>query len=184
MIAALLAVFAVIDAGFAGFRAAAGRSGLIHKRRHYGRAIVEGVVAGVAAVLLLGALTAVLLVASPSPAGLYGELVAIGLRLAPIFATYGAAVLMALAMYAAGRHEVRTLATVSILGPLTLLRPYVVAAATAWAVWPCDKRVATALTLLASTTVLSVGAILERCRAQTPAESRRECPREERRKRA
>jgi hypothetical protein len=105
--------------------------------------------------------TGLALAASADPRGLYADLLAIGARMLHFLIGYTMLVLGALALYATARMELRILATVSILGPFTLLRPVVVVAATAWGVIPGGSLPAVALTVASSTAVLAVGRILD-----------------------
>jgi hypothetical protein len=161
VIPALLAFLAVLDAAFAGFRAAAGRDGRIFKRAYYRHALALGAASGAALVAALAALTVTAFLASGDAAALYAELLRIGARMLQVIFVYVALVLAALALYATARLELRALATVSVLGPFTLLRPWIVVAATAWGVTAARGAVAVVLTVVSSGSVLLVGRILE-----------------------
>jgi hypothetical protein len=161
VIPSLLALLAVLDAAFAGFRAAAGRDARIFKRAYYRRAIGLGAGSGAALVAVLAALTVGALLASGDPGALYADLLGIGARMLEVFLAYVILVLAALVLYATARLELRTLATVSVLGPFTLLRPWVVVAATAWGVAAGGSALAVALTVVSSGSVLLVGRLLE-----------------------
>lgn len=160
MIPLLLASLAILDAAFAGFRAAAGRDARIFKRAYYRRAVLTGAGAGALLVVALAVATGLALASSADPHGLYADLLAIGARMLQVLLGYAMLVLGALALYATARMELRILATVSILGPFTLLRPAVVVAATAWGVILGGSLPAIALTVASSTGVLAVGRIL------------------------
>jgi hypothetical protein len=162
LIPALMIAFAVLDLTLAGFRAAAGRDGRIDKRAYYARAMLAGAGAGVVFSGVMGLVTWAALRRSPAPDALFAELVSIGERMAVVFGGFAALVLAALFVYAVARHEVRTLATVSILGPFTLARPWVVAAAAALGVLPSRSAAAIALTLLACAGELATGRMLDR----------------------
>lgn len=162
MIPALMIAFAVLDLTFAGFRAAAGRDGRIDKRAHYVRAMLAGAGAGLVFSGLMAAVTWAVLRRAPAPTALFAELVHIGARMALVFGGYAALVLVALVVYTLARHEVRTLATVAILGPFTLARPWVVAAAAIVGLSPSRDPAAIALTLLSCAGVLTTGAALDR----------------------
>ncbi len=168
MIPALLAVLAIIDAAFAGFRAAAGRDARIFKRAYYQRAVLVGVGAGVALVLALAALTLAALVLARSPSALYAELLAIGARMLHVFLAYALLVVAALVLYATARRELRILATVSILGPFTLLRPLVVIVATIRGLGGGASLPAIALTVVSSASVLGLGRLLDRRYGREP----------------
>jgi hypothetical protein len=147
-----MVALAVLDTTLAGFRAAAGRDGRIDKR--YARAMRLGFGAGVGVAALAGLATAVVAL-RPGGAEVYADLVRIGLRMLPVFGVFGLMVIAALAVYAASRHEVRTFATVAILGPFTLARPWVIVLATVYGVVGAHSVSAVALTVLASAGVLA-----------------------------
>jgi hypothetical protein len=161
VIPALLASLAIVDAAFAGFRAAAGRDARIFKRAYYRRALLVGAGAGACLVAALAMATGIALFFSRDPGALYAELLVIGARMLQVFLGYALLVLAALALYATARMELRILATVSILGPFTLLRPVVVLAATALGVASSPSSVAVALTVGSSASVLLLGWLLD-----------------------
>jgi hypothetical protein len=157
VIPALLAVLAIVDAAFAGFRAAAGRNARIFKWTYYRDAVLLGAGAGACLVLVLALLTLLLLFSSGEPAARYGDLLVIGARMLWLFGTYALLVLGALLVYATARTDIRTLATVAILGPFTLLRPWVIVAATVFGVSAGTRFSAVVLTVLSSGAVLALG---------------------------
>jgi hypothetical protein len=157
VIPALLSALAVLDAGFAGFRAAAGRDARIFKYAYYRKAMLVGGAAGAGLVLVLAAATVVVLAASGSAAAEYAELLRIGGRMLYVLGVYTALVMVALLVYATARAELRTLATVAILGPFTLIRPAVVAGATIVGFMDGATAPAAALTVAASAAVLALG---------------------------
>jgi uncharacterized membrane protein YesL len=123
----LLALLAVVDAAFAGFRAAAGRNARIFKRDYYRKSLLRGALAGLLLVVLLGILTLLVLALSADAAQQYAELLVVGERMLWVFVPYAVLVLTALVVYAVFDYDVRALATVAILGPFTLARPWVIA---------------------------------------------------------
>lgn len=162
MIPALMVLLAILDSALAGFRAAAGRDARIDKRGYFTRAIGIGAVAGAGAVLVLAAATVAVLGASDQPAVLYADLVAIGARMLQVFVAFTVLLFTALTLYLTSRPELRSLATVAILGPFTLARPWVVWAATAWGLVGATHPLPTlALTVGSSATVLGVGWLLD-----------------------
>ncbi len=126
MIPTLLALLAIVDAAFAGFRAAAGRNARIFKRDYYGRSLLRGALAGLALVTVLGAATVVLLALSADAHRQYDELLLVGQRMLWVFVPYAVLVLLALVLYGTTDYDLRALATVAILGPFTLLRPWLI----------------------------------------------------------
>ena len=124
MIPALCGLF-LLDAGFIGFRDAAGREGRIFKwQGYYQRAVLRGVTAGLLALGGVGAVAAVALFLGPA-----NTLETWEQALQPMLAVYSAytlAVLSALSLWLVPLVEFRTLASVLVLGPFTLIRPLVV----------------------------------------------------------
>jgi hypothetical protein len=122
------ALLALVDAGFAGYRDGAGRDGRVFKAEFYRRAIRRGLRAGLATVAAGALWTALWTLTSPAwrtglaraaQALLPALMVALG---------YAALVLIALAAWAIAEADLRSLASVIVLGPFTLLRPVVIAA--------------------------------------------------------
>lgn len=179
VVALAVVALALLDTTLAGFRCAAGRDGRIQKRAYYLAAMRRGLESGVFLCVLMGALTA-LCASRPDGAAFYADLVAIGLRMLPVFAAFGGLVVAALAVYGVSRHEVRTFATVAILGPFTLARPWVIALATALGVHGATHPTAIVLTVVSSASVLLVerhlGATFahEAARARAEEEEREE----------
>jgi hypothetical protein len=125
LIATALAVLALLDGAFAGFRASAGRDGLIDHRRSDRLAALRG-----------AALTRVLLAPvtafTSTDVALHPPRLAVltraGEAMLSVYGPYGLVVLAALACYSALGWRNRYLASALILGPLTWLRPAVTAA--------------------------------------------------------
>lgn len=122
---ATLFVVASLDAAFSGFRASAGRDGLVRHRR-------QDLVASARGLMVFGTTVA------PLPALVYmsvagGEarvvdwVAAAGAMLA-VYVPYGLVVLAALVAFAVLPWQVGYLATAILLGPLTFARPLVAVA--------------------------------------------------------
>ncbi|MCJ0870689.1 hypothetical protein [Streptomyces sp. AP-93] len=128
-----LAALGLADAAFSGFRAYAGRDARIRKHRAVLRASLRGLAVG-SVLLLAPALTAgaVLLLAEDTDR-VYGTLADGGIGFLVPLAAYALTVGLSLAAYFALPYRASTLAMVVGLGPLTLARPLVVAAACAGA---------------------------------------------------
>lgn len=168
MIPALLAVLAIVDAAFAGFRAAAGRDARIFKYAYYRRAMLVAAAAGAGLVVALAAATVTALLITAAPGALYAELLEIGARMLQVFLGYALLVVAALALYGTAQTELRILATVAILGPFTLLRPLVIVAATMWGVAHGASPLAFFLTVASSASVLLLGRALDWHAGRTP----------------
>lgn len=158
----LLASLAVVDAAFAGFRAAAGRNARIFKFGYYRQSLQRGALAGVGLVAVLAALTALALVCVADPARQYAELVLVGARMLWVLGAYAGLVISALLVYALADWDLRSLATVAILGPFTLLRAWVIALASAVGLAAGVGPVTWALTLGSCAAVVLLGRALDR----------------------
>lgn len=126
MIPLALVALALVDGALLGFRAAAGRSGRLDKAAYYRRAVALG--AGHAAAVTAGGVALALALAAYGGAGTWASLVAAGRAAAAVYAAFAAVVLAALAVWAVPVTEVRTIASVTVLGPGTMLRPWVLVA--------------------------------------------------------
>jgi hypothetical protein len=122
-----LAVLATFDAMLSGFRAAAGRDGRIGKPAYYRAAVARAALAGVAIVAANAALVAVLVVTAPGPTAAWHELHQAGQQLVLVFGVFATVTLVALAFWLAPIRELRIVPTLLVLGPLTLIRPLVIA---------------------------------------------------------
>jgi hypothetical protein len=122
-IAIALAVLAVFDALLAGFRGAAGRDGLIDKRRYFRAAIVR---AGLLALCLVGFNIGVVAVLVAS-GGSWAAFVHAGVVCVWIFGSFATLTVIAIALWFVRDPDTQLLATVIVLGPFTLVRPFVIA---------------------------------------------------------
>lgn len=154
--------FAMLDLALSGIRATMGRDGRIAKRDLVARGLFVGIVTGVIAVAALGAMTAVTLWLCEDGASVYDELVVIGQRMLVVFAAFAALVVAALAVYGVSRHEIRTFATVAILGPFTLARPWVVVGATLWGLLAARTPAGAVLAMASSATIIALDRYLDR----------------------
>jgi hypothetical protein len=154
VIPALLAALALVDAMFCGFRDAAGRTLAIDKRAHDRRAVARGLRAGIAAVLALSLLAAALILTAPDPGGLYSAMCVAGERMVWVYGAYATLVFFALLAYLIPDVDVSILATVLILGPFTMLRPWLIWAGALWAAWSA-REPRTAVLAVASAAALS-----------------------------
>lgn len=140
---ALLGLLA-LDAGFAGYRAAAGRNPRVRKLAWYRRAVLRGLVAGA----VLDAVVVALVL------GLGIDAKAAGVAMLQVFAPFAIAVIVSMLLWFSRSLDVRVLASVLVLGPFTLLRPVVIVAGVGWGWWQ-DRSHAGALVA----TVVVVGAL-------------------------
>lgn len=124
--AILLGVLALFDGLLAGFRAAAGRDGRIDKRHYFRFAIGRAALGGVVLLALNVALVAVL-VLSGDRSVVWAELVRAGELCVWIFGSFATLTIAAMVFWFSPIPEYRLLSSIIVLGPLTLLRPFVIA---------------------------------------------------------
>lgn len=138
-------ILALFDAMLSGFRAAAGRDGRIDKRTYVRRAVGRGLVFGTVVIGANALFVAVLVATADDPQAAWRTFVDAGRTIVLVFAGFAAATTAAVAFWLSPVAETRVLATVIVLGPLTLIRPWVIAAGLAVAVLGTgDPRVAVA----------------------------------------
>lgn len=125
----LLCLLWLVDAMFIGFRDAAGRNPAIRKwDGYYQRGLVRGLAGGLVGLVLIGAVaTGGWAVANDRDAVLAAYTA--GARpMLWVYGTYATLVIVALGLWLSKQLDVRTLASVLVLGPFTLIRPLVVLA--------------------------------------------------------
>ncbi len=126
LIALVLAVLAMFDLMLAGFRSAAGREGRIAKDAYFRAAIARGAWFACAIVGAHIALAAILVVTAPSRNASWLELVAAGTVATYVLGAFATLTLLALLLWLSPIVEYRLLASILVLGPLTLVRPFVI----------------------------------------------------------
>ena len=112
-------------------------------RRYYRAALARAAVAGTIVIAGNAGLVAALVAAASDPAAAWADLLRAGGRCVEVFGAFASVVLIALLFWLAPVRELRIIPTVTVLGPLTLLRPFVVAGgllfaaagASTWRVW-------------------------------------------------
>lgn len=156
MIAVVLWLLATIDSAFIGYREAAGRSALIDKKAYYRRALMRGALFGQLAVLIAGAATAVALVTSSDAGALYSSIEAVGTRMVFVYVPYAVIILISFCFRALPSVDIRSITSVLIFGPFTLIRPIVVLAGAIWGVIAAPGVITIALTALVVTLMLGL----------------------------
>jgi hypothetical protein len=126
LIAVVLAVLAMFDLMLAGFRSAAGREGRLAKAAYFRAAVARGAWFAFAIVGAHIALAAVLVLTAPSPSTTWLELVAAGAVATYVLGAFATLTLLALLLWLSPIVEYRLLASILVLGPLTLVRPFVI----------------------------------------------------------
>jgi hypothetical protein len=144
------------DAAFAGFRDAAGRDARIFKADFYRAAIRRGLGAGLVVSLMVSVGLTAMVAIAPDPAARFAELLRCAEWLTLVLGSYAAVVLVALGVWAAAEADLRTLASVVVLGPFTLVRPWVIVAAALVAVRAAPSSWAAAAVIGACSLQLAV----------------------------
>jgi len=157
MTAFLLATLLLVDAGLAGFRAATGRNARIRKHVYYRTAIWRGFSCGGIGLVLI-ALFAVMSLDGTR----YGELVRAGTRMLQVLIPFAAMVVLSLFLYWLLPMRGSTFVILIGLGPFTLVRPLVVAAAVVWTVVPSGDWLVWTVAIAAAGTVLTVEPVVHR----------------------
>jgi hypothetical protein len=159
--------FALLDTTLAGFRAAIGRDGRIDKTAYHRAALWLGFRVGLGVCAFMACLTGAVVFGGPDGPLVYDQLIVIGQHMLLPLGAFAFLVLTALALYLLTNTELRTLATVIILGPFTLARPFVIVLATFYGLWFSASFGASVLTATASLSVLLAERWLEARLART-----------------
>ncbi|WP_434381142.1 hypothetical protein [Melittangium boletus] len=160
----LLALLAVGDVTFSAFRDAAGRDPRIDKTSYFWRAVLGGLACGLWIIALCVALVHAALMASPHPEPLYDDMLTAGGHLVRLYGAFTLLVLAALLLWRLGQSELRTLMTVAILGPLTLLRHALLPVGYVWAVLGAREGATVAVTTVGFVLVGSAERLFGRIR--------------------
>jgi len=136
LIPILLYLLATLDAGFIGFRAAAGRNALIDKGDYYRKAVLRGVLFGQFAIALIALAGALMLRANAQGENLRYEFLAAGGRMLQIYLPYSGIVLIALALRLIPSVDLRSMTSVLVFGLFVFIRPIVAVAGVVWGLWP------------------------------------------------
>ena len=160
MIAGMLIALALLDAAFAGFRDAAGRNPLLHKGRYTMLAMIKGALVGVVAIAIIAATVGAMLALAEDFDALWADCLAAGARMVKVYSVYGTIAIGAPFVYAIPRPEISSLVTVLILGPFTLLRPFVIIAGALWAIAAAPRAEVVVFALVAGTLMAALEKII------------------------
>jgi hypothetical protein len=165
-IVVLIALLALFDALLSAFRAAAGRDGRIGKGPYYRAAVVRGAVAGSAVVAANAAFVAVLAATAPDPATTWNDLLRAGARCIVVFGSFATVTLLAIGFWFAPVWELRLLPTLLVLGPLTLVRHWVIAGGLLYAVLGTSNPRVLIVATVAGVSMLGLEPALGRAHAE------------------
>jgi hypothetical protein len=162
VVPAALVLLALVDAGFAGFRAATGRNARVRKRSYYALAARRGFGCGAAGLALVALLGTTALGFTVDRAARYDELVHAGTRMLQVLVPFGGLVVVSLLGYWLLPMRESTFVILVGLGPFTLARPAVVLGATAWSVAGSPDWLVWAVAIAAAIGVLAVEPVVHR----------------------
>jgi hypothetical protein len=157
-----LYLLATLDGALCGFRAFAGRSALIYKRKYYARAMLCGALAAQIASFLSLLVLLMTVAVSSHRAELRGDLESAAGRMLSVFLPYAAAVLINIALRALPSTDIRASTSVMVLGPLTGLRPFVMIAGVAYGIWSAHLLETRLLGIFVLAVMLSLETFLDR----------------------
>ena len=166
MIPVFLWLLATIDSAFIGYREAGGRNALIDKRAYYRHALVRGALLGQVAVLIVGLITALVLVTSNDAAALFSKMESVGARMLTVYVPYAVILLITFLIRTVPSVDIRSITSVLIFGPFTFIRPIVVLAGAVWGVVAVPGAITIALTVLIVCLMLGLGGILSWLRSR------------------
>ena len=166
MIAGLLWLLATVDSAFIGYREAAGRNALIQKRAYFRHALIRGALFGQLAVLIVGVITAIALATSSDGEALFAKLELIGARMLAVYIPYALIILITFCIRAVPSVDIRSITSVLIFGPFTLIRPLIVLAGAVWGVVAAPGAVTIAITVLIVSLMLGLEYILSGLRSR------------------
>lgn len=151
MVPLTLAVLAFVDGTLCGFRAAAGKNPRIFMWNYYRAAMGRGAKFSAVTLAVFSAVCAALVLLGPE--GTWPSLLETATVLVRVFGVFATLTLVALGLYLVGSFDFGVLASVLVLGPFTLLRPWTIVLGSLYAA-------ATASTLTAGALALATGAVM------------------------
>jgi L-asparagine transporter-like permease len=161
----LLWLLATVDSAFIGYRDAAGRSALIDKRHYYRRALLRGALMGQIAVVIAGIVAIGILATTPQPARLIDTFEHVATRMLMVYVPYALILIATFFVRAIPSVDIRSITSVLVFGPFTLIRPLVVLAGAIWGLLAAPTASVTLLLSLVVTLMLGMEFALDRLRA-------------------
>ena len=128
----LLWLLATVDSAFIGYRDAAGRNALIEKRDYYRRAMLRGALMGQMAVAIVGLVAVGMLATNPQPARLFETFEQVATRMLIVYIPYALILTITFFIRALPSVDIRSITSVLVFGPFTLVRPLIVLAGAIW----------------------------------------------------
>jgi L-asparagine transporter-like permease len=162
----LLWFLATVDSTFIGYRETAGRNALIQKRAYYRRAMIRGAVAGQVAVAIVGVVAVVMLALTPQPAALFHDLERVATRMLLIYVPYALILAATFFVRAIPSVDIRSITSVLVFGPFTLIRPLVVLSGAIWGLLAAPRIEVLVLIVLIVCLMLGMSYVLGQLRAR------------------
>ena len=163
----LLWLLATVDSTFIGYREAAGRNALIEKRVYFRRAMIRGALAGQVAVAIVGIVAVAMLALSPQPAALFDDLERVALHMLLVYVPYALILAITFFVRAVPSVDIRSITSVLVFGPFTLIRPLVVLAGAIWGLLAAPRPSILLLIIVMITLMLGMESALGHLRART-----------------
>ncbi len=162
----LLWLLATVDSAFIGYRDAAGRNALIEKRDYYRRAMLRGALMGQFAVAIVGIVAAGMLAAEPQPARLFETFEQVATRMLMVYVPYALILIVTFLIRAIPSVDIRSITSVLVFGPFTLIRPLVVLAGAIWGLLAAPTSRVLVLMVLIVILMLGMEYVLHRLRVR------------------
>ncbi|HKR11363.1 MAG TPA: hypothetical protein VJT15_04860 [Pyrinomonadaceae bacterium] len=162
----LLWLLATVDSAFIGYRDAAGRNALIDKRDYYRRAMLRGALMGQIAVAIVGTVAGGMLATASQPARLFENFELVGRRMLMVYGPYALILLVTFFIRAVPSVDIRSVTSVLVFGPFTLIRPLVVLAGAIWGLLAAPAARVLILLILIVSLMLGMECVLTRLRAR------------------
>lgn len=162
----LLWLLATVDSAFIGYRDAAGRNALIEKRAYYRHAMLRGALMGQIAVGIVGIVAAAMLAVEPQPARLFESFEQAATRMLMVYVPYALILTITFFFRAIPSVDIRSITSVLVFGPFTLIRPFVVLAGAIWGLLAAPTARVLLLLVLIVSLMLGLEHVLHKLRAR------------------
>lgn len=162
----LLWLLATVDSTFIGYREAAGRSALIDKGAYYRRAMIRGALLGQIPVAIVGLAAAAMLATASQPAKLFDALNLVASRMLMVYVPYAVILIITFLVRAVPSVDIRSITSVLVFGPFTLIRPLIVLAGAIWGLLAAPTLPVLFLVVLIVSLMLGMEYVLDRLRAR------------------
>jgi L-asparagine transporter-like permease len=162
----LLWLLATVDSAFIGYRDAAGRSALIDKREYYRHAWLRGALLGQIAVAIVGVVAIGMLATNPQPDRLFETFDHVATRMLMVYVPYAVVITITFFIRAIPSVDIRSITSVLVFGPFTLIRPLVVLTGAIWGLLAAPTASVVLLVSLIVCLMLGMEYVLDRLRAR------------------